>query len=84
MKRYERCFVGAELVDWLVANLEECQGSRAEAVRIGRELLHYDFIRHVVEEHDFQDEALFYVFALDVSRSLLQKVGPKKAIRAQI
>lgn len=40
---------------------------------MGRELLLYGFISHVVNEHDFKDEALFYVFSVDVSRSLVSK-----------
>lgn len=73
MKKYDSCFVGAELVDWMVANLEEVQGDRELAVRLGRELLHYGYIAHVVLEHDFKDENLFYVFSLDVSRTLEAK-----------
>lgn len=73
MKKYEGCFLGAELVDWLVANVAEVMGDRELAVGLGRELLHFGYIAHVVQEHDFKDEALFYVFSLDVSRTLEAK-----------
>merc|ERR1711991_1188963 len=47
MKRFPQCFVGAELVDWMVDNLFEVEGSREKATQLGRQLLHYGFIEHV-------------------------------------
>ena len=45
--------------------------AREEAIDLGKELLRRRFIHHVVYEHDFKDEYLFYRFLEDVkTRSL--------------
>ncbi|MEZ5653044.1 MAG: hypothetical protein R3E87_21125 [Burkholderiaceae bacterium] len=59
LRRYSACFEGTELVDVLVRHYGI---SRKQAQRLGRRLLAHDRIRHVVGEHDFVDEPLFYVF----------------------
>ncbi|MGK7928423.1 MAG: mechanosensitive ion channel domain-containing protein [Spirulina sp.] len=59
LKTYPRCFIGAELVDWLMMR-EEC--SREEAIAIGEHLRKRGIIHHVTDEHSFQDEYLFYQF----------------------
>ncbi|MEZ5659977.1 MAG: hypothetical protein R3E83_15995 [Burkholderiaceae bacterium] len=59
LRRYPSCFEGTELVDVLVRHFGI---SRKQAVRLGRRLLAHESIRHVVGEHDFEDESLFYVF----------------------
>lgn len=41
---YKRCFVGNELVDWLVANGEV--NDREEGVELGRQLLESGTIHH--------------------------------------
>ncbi|MBP0017107.1 MAG: mechanosensitive ion channel [Cyanobacteria bacterium SBLK] len=59
LKTYPRCFIGAELVDWLMAR-ETC--SREEAIAIGEHLRQRGIIHHVTDEHPFLDEYLFYQF----------------------
>lgn len=54
------CFVGSEAVSWLVAHEAL---TRAEAVVAGRRLLASGRVRHVLDEHDFEDARLFYRFA---------------------
>jgi hypothetical protein len=59
---YRHCFVGREAVSWLV----EREGlTRAEAVAVGKRLLEAGHLRHVLDEHGFEDESFFYRFAAD-------------------
>lgn len=64
LRRYRRCFVGREAVDWIVQRLGI---GRAEAVSIGKRLLALDLIRHVLNEHDFEDAEYFFELVLPVS-----------------
>jgi small-conductance mechanosensitive channel len=59
---YPRCFVGREAVDWLTraAGL-----TRKEAVALGQVLVDRGIIRHVLDEHGFKDDKLFYRFCAD-------------------
>eukprot|EP00047_Mylnosiga_fluctuans_P022565 m.122003 g.122003 ORF g.122003 m.122003 type:complete len:1345 (+) comp9305_c0_seq3:42-4076(+) len=68
MKSYKQCFVGSELVDWLLA--EGDVRDRAEGVQLGQTLLLAGFIEHVVVEHEFKDKHLFYRFACDHRRRM--------------
>lgn len=59
LKLYRQCFIGSELVDWLV----ETKGVLTqEAIVLGQSLLEYELIRHVCDDHDFKNEFLFYRF----------------------
>jgi small-conductance mechanosensitive channel len=59
---YPRSFVGHEAVEWLVAR----EGlTHAEAVRFGQQLVEAGLVHHVLDEHDFRDEHLFYRFRAD-------------------
>lgn len=60
LMRYPHCFVGSEAVAWLADHL---QVSRRSAVRVGQRLVALGHIRHVVDEHDFQDGHFFYAFS---------------------
>lgn len=59
-KTYADCFIGSEAVDWLV---RATGASRAAAVEVGQFLLDHGAFHHVVKEHPFRDEYLFYRFA---------------------
>jgi hypothetical protein len=59
---YPRCFVGRQAVDWLVAH--EVQ-TREEAVAVGQRLVAGGVIHHVLDEHPFRDDDLFYRFTCD-------------------
>ena len=62
---YPRCFVGREAVDWIARN----EGlSRADAIEAGRKLVLRGLVRHVLDEHGFEDAVLFYRFAADEAR----------------
>lgn len=62
LKTYSQCFIGSEAVDWMVSYLDI---SRREAVQIGQRLIDEDWIHHVVDDQDFEDEYFFYRFRLD-------------------
>jgi len=57
MKRYAQCFVGTQGVSWLAAQYGI---GRSAAVLIGRALVQLGYVHHVLKEHDFEDENLFY------------------------
>ncbi|MEM8612961.1 MAG: hypothetical protein AAGF93_13155 [Cyanobacteria bacterium P01_H01_bin.105] len=58
-KTYPKCFVGSEVVQWLMANVSLTQ---TEAIRVGQRMLQKGIIQHVVNEQDFKDDYLFYRF----------------------
>lgn len=53
-------FVGVELVDWLVQNVEDL-GERKEARKYATHLLEKGLIKHVVNKRDFTEKC-YYVF----------------------
>lgn len=57
LRRYQACFYGTELVDFLV---DRCRISREQAVSLGQQLEATDRLRHVAGEHAFKDEALLF------------------------
>lgn len=59
LRIYPRSFVGHEAIDWLVEHLGV---SRGQALRLGQRLLDAGLIRHVTEDHQFEDRYLFYEF----------------------
>ncbi len=54
---YPRCFVASDAVTWLQTHLDV---TRERAVRVGERLTALGQIEHVMEEHDFKDEYLFF------------------------
>ena len=86
MKTYPACFVGSEAVDYMVEN--QLATSRQDAVKIGRELLELGHFDHVVREHDFKDEFLFYHFKesamsneFDVAKNQLDRGNQHTALK---
>jgi hypothetical protein len=67
LKLYQRCFLGNEAVDWIVQRVKI---SRQDAVILGQKMLEKGIIHHVVDEHPFKDEGLFYRFKDDDSKSI--------------
>jgi hypothetical protein len=66
LKIYPRCFIGSEAVDWFVNNLGI---NRTAAIALGQRLIDERLIHHVVDQHLFKDDQLFYRFYWDESRS---------------
>jgi hypothetical protein len=58
-KTYADCFIGSEALDWLAGALG---ASRTAALEVGQCLLEYGVFHHVVKDHPFRDERLFYRF----------------------
>jgi len=56
-RAYPRCFVASDAVTWLQTHLDV---TRERAVRVGERLTALGQIEHVMEEHDFKDEYLFF------------------------
>ena len=61
LRSYPQCFVAREAVDWLVRELGV---RRDQAVGTGRRMVALGWIRHVLDEHDFDDAELFFTAAL--------------------
>ncbi|KAM9783224.1 DEP domain-containing mTOR-interacting protein [Neosynchiropus ocellatus] len=64
LRTYPNCFVGKELIDWLLEHKEA--SDRDTAVKIMQKLLDQSIIHHVCDEHrEFKDMKLFYRFRKD-------------------
>ena len=62
LRVYPRCFVGSDAVAWLVRN----EGLRHDqAIAVGELLVERNLVHHVLDEHTFHDDALFYRFRAD-------------------
>lgn len=59
---YVKCFVGSDAVKWLMRTQKS--GIKA-AISIGQLLINRGIIHHVLDDHDFKNEHLFYRFYLD-------------------
>ena len=55
---YKQCFVGSELVDWMIETSRA--SSREEAVRMGQTMVLTGVCHHVCRDHRFKDEYLFF------------------------
>ena len=67
LKLYHRCFLGNEAVTWLSGKTKL---SRQDAIRIGQKMIEKGFFHHVMDEHQFKDEELFYRFNEDEGKSI--------------
>ena len=63
MKKYSKVLVGSEFVEFLYKNNEAKDLN--EALEIGNKLIDFDYMHHVVDEHTFKNEQLFYRFRED-------------------
>ena len=59
---YSTCFVGQEMVSWL---MNYYGYSREEAIEFGQILIEKKIIHHVTDQHHFMDDYLFYRFYQD-------------------
>jgi hypothetical protein len=71
LKLYQRCFVGSEAVDWIT---KHAKVSRPDALKIGQKMLDKGIFHHVLDEHQFQDENLFYRFQDDEGKSIWNSI----------
>lgn len=77
-KTYECCFVGTEAVAQMVKS--GIASHPDEAVCIGNMLLEAGIFRHVLGEHAFKNEALFYRFSEDEDHGKAAKRGDGGAV----
>ena len=62
LKVYSKVFLGSEAVSWLI---QHEKATKAEAIAIGQMMIEQNIIHHVLDEHDFKNDPLFYRFYLD-------------------
>lgn len=67
LKLYQRCFLGTEAIDWIVSKTKL---SREDAVVIGQKMIEKGIFHHVLDDHKFKDEDLFYRFNDDEGKSI--------------
>ena len=67
LKLYHHCFLGNEAVDWIV---EKLKISRTDAVKLGQKMIEKKIFHHIVDEHQFKDEPLFYRFYEDEKKNI--------------
>ena len=67
LKLFQRCFVGNEAVSWIA---KRTKLSREDAVRLGQKMIDKGVFHHVLDEHQFKDEELFYRFKEDEGKSI--------------
>lgn len=61
-KVYPQCFIGKEAYQYLIETLKI---SSEQAMKLGQRLINEKWIHHVVDEHPFQNDHLFYRFYWD-------------------
>mmetsp|Transcript_18783 Transcript_18783/g.46136 ORF Transcript_18783/g.46136 Transcript_18783/m.46136 type:complete len:670 (-) Transcript_18783:37-2046(-) len=61
--KYKQCFVGSEAVQWLVSS--GAAANESDAVNIGNAMMNAGVFHHVLRDHPFKDEMLFYRFVAD-------------------
>uniref|UniRef100_A0A8C3DPD6 Uncharacterized protein n=2 Tax=Corvus moneduloides TaxID=1196302 RepID=A0A8C3DPD6_CORMO len=64
--KYQRTFLGSEMIDWLIQEGEV--ENRQEAVELGRALLEHGIIQHVSNRHHFFDSDTVYQFWINFRR----------------
>ncbi|XP_009272175.1 PREDICTED: DEP domain-containing mTOR-interacting protein [Aptenodytes forsteri] len=64
--KYQRTFLGCEMIDWLIQEGEA--ENRKEAVELGRALLEHGIIQHVSNRHHFFDSDILYQFWINFRR----------------
>ena len=62
LKKYPKCFVGSEAVDWLARHH---QLTRPQAVKLGERMFEAGLFHHVADDHDFTDGNFFFRFFAD-------------------
>ena len=75
LRCYSDCFIASQLVDILVS--ESVVPSRDAAVDMCDELVRYDALHHVSDDHPFEDSSNFYRFTVHESES--EQLRRKKA-----
>jgi len=71
LKKYKKCFLGTDLVDYLMKHhrIE----TRQEAVQVGISLVESRVLDHVLHEHSFEDKDYFYRLTWDAEPYVLNR-----------
>jgi pyruvate/2-oxoglutarate dehydrogenase complex dihydrolipoamide dehydrogenase (E3) component len=77
-RTYVNCFVGRDAVQALID--ESAAVDAADAVRLGNMLLDAGVFHHVLKEHPFKNEALFYRFAADEDHGVVATMSDGSAV----
>ncbi len=62
LKKYPKCFVGSEAVDWLARHHHL---TRPQAVKLGERMFEAGLFHHVADDHDFTDGNFYFRFFAD-------------------
>lgn len=71
-KLHQHCFVGSELVAWLLENFKDIDTTEV-AIEYGNELMAAGFFHHVEHRHSFLDGHYFYQLSPEFSYALSQQ-----------
>lgn len=63
LRTYKRCFVGTDAVRWLVRT--GAAADEAAALELGNRMLQLGLLHHVLYEHEFRNQHLYYRFSQD-------------------
>lgn len=77
-KTYKQVFVGSDAVDYLIES--GATSSREDAVELGKALQQMNIFEHVLRDHEFEDEHLFYRMVGENERgahTINEKTGEK-------
>ena len=67
LRLYSNCFVGVDLVSWLLKYFKDVQ-TRDEAVELGNNIMRRGLFEHVQHKHDFRDGNFFFQIASNYRR----------------
>ena len=67
LRLHYNCFVGADLVSWLLRYFKDVQ-TRDDAVELGNNLMQRGLFQHVQQKHQFRDGNFFFQIASDYRR----------------
>jgi hypothetical protein len=62
-KNYESCFLGSDLVNWFIENGHA--STVEEAIEVGDYFMSKNVFHHVVRDHTFKNQKLYYRFEID-------------------
>eukprot|EP00172_Hildenbrandia_rubra_P002176 Plantae.Rhodophyta-Hildenbrandia_rubra.ctg2864.p1 GENE.Plantae.Rhodophyta-Hildenbrandia_rubra.ctg2864~~Plantae.Rhodophyta-Hildenbrandia_rubra.ctg2864.p1 ORF type:complete len:680 (-),score=129.13 Plantae.Rhodophyta-Hildenbrandia_rubra.ctg2864:2099-4138(-) len=71
LSTYKKCFVGTDAVQWLLNN--NCASTVADAVHLGQIMNDQGVFEHVLREHPFKNEMLYYKFISEKERGAAKK-----------
>ncbi|XP_071952437.1 DEP domain-containing mTOR-interacting protein-like [Antedon mediterranea] len=71
LRIFNKCFVGREVVDWLMFN--EGLVDRSKVIEMMTLLQKNNVFHHVTDDHSFKDDYLFYRFRLDDNTFVMKR-----------